>query len=275
MTKQSPNGRYLVISDHHLQEQGSANVVPAGRYESLEDAIEHAESVTYKMGVMDSKAESRGFIYTNWGRKLPPKKYVPIQTPWGPSQSQREHAPGIIFYSTASHGGFRLSEERQAELHEVEVLKDFGPWLEEDCEACLVFLRWPGNATDEQIADAITMVKVVSCWDGCTRWKPVAEWLATTMLHERAAKHQEAVKDLWRRGSMSTSGQSWLVYFSRGGHRREVRMADYPEKRYYTDAELDALNQSVQAPKKRSPFPDHCFMGNSYDFEPSDADPGL
>jgi hypothetical protein len=41
-------------------------VVPAGRYARLLDAIKHAETVTYKMAVIDSKAESRGFIYCNW-----------------------------------------------------------------------------------------------------------------------------------------------------------------------------------------------------------------
>jgi hypothetical protein len=42
------------------------NAVPAGRYGRVLDAIKHAESVTYKMAIVDSKAESRGFIYCNW-----------------------------------------------------------------------------------------------------------------------------------------------------------------------------------------------------------------
>lgn len=42
------------------------NAVPAGRYDKLEDAIKHAETVTYKMVVVDTKNESRGFVYTNW-----------------------------------------------------------------------------------------------------------------------------------------------------------------------------------------------------------------
>lgn len=73
---------------------------------------------------------------------------------------------------------------------------------------------------------------------------------------------------------MSTAGNGWTVSFRRGDERRDVCMKDYPTKRYYTDAELDATAQ-VPPTKKRSPFPDHCFAGNSYDFEPSDADPGL
>jgi hypothetical protein len=41
-------------------------VVPAGQYARILDAIKHAESVTYKMGVVDTQAESRGFVYCNW-----------------------------------------------------------------------------------------------------------------------------------------------------------------------------------------------------------------
>lgn len=42
------------------------NAVPAGRYARILDAIKHAESVTHKMGVVDTQAESRGFVYCNW-----------------------------------------------------------------------------------------------------------------------------------------------------------------------------------------------------------------
>lgn len=41
-------------------------IVPAGEYDTLQQAIKHAETVTYKMAVIDSHFESRGFVYTNW-----------------------------------------------------------------------------------------------------------------------------------------------------------------------------------------------------------------
>lgn len=135
MTKQSPDGRYLVISNHHLQEQGSANVVPAGRYDLLRDAIAHCESVTYKMGVMDAKAESRGFIYTNWNA-------APKSSPWGEVQSRRRLAPGIWSVSTASHGGICLADYRLKELteilgHEYPTFCGSHVWFEEDCDWCI------------------------------------------------------------------------------------------------------------------------------------------
>ncbi len=149
-------------------------------------------------------------------------------------------APGIVFHSTASHGGYQLSPQRQAELHQVAAFKQFGPqWLEEDCDAALVALRWPGEATDEQIADAMSMARIVASWShSADRWQPVVDWLETTMLHERESKHREATNHLWARGGLSsTKTEHWEVYFRRGDERRTVLM-DYPTKRYYSDEEL-------------------------------------
>ena len=169
-----------------------------------------------------------------------------IDTPWGPSQHQREYAEGIVFHSTASHGGYHLSPQRQIELHQIEAFKPFGPqWLEEDCEAALVALRWAGYATDEQISDAIGMARTVASWShSSARWQPVVDWLGTTMLHERAERHHEATKHLWARGGLSsTKGDGWAVYFRRGDERRTVLM-DYPTKRYYSDEELTQLHKA-------------------------------
>lgn len=118
-----------------------------------------------------------------------------IETPWGSSQHHSDYAVGIVFHSTASHGGFQLSLERQVELHEVEAFRAFGPgWLEEDCDAALVALRWPGFATDEAIADAILTARQVASWEhSAEKWQPVVEWLETTSLQERADRHNDSL----------------------------------------------------------------------------------
>jgi len=54
--------RYAVFS----VDRYSLDSIPAGEYDSLNRAIAHAETVTYKMAVTDRKAESRGFVYTNY-----------------------------------------------------------------------------------------------------------------------------------------------------------------------------------------------------------------
>ncbi len=56
------------------------------------------------------------------------------QTPWGTAQNIIELAPGIISYSTASHGGIWLSIERRAKLPPVKNFLGGDEWWEEDCD---------------------------------------------------------------------------------------------------------------------------------------------
>ena len=51
-------------------------------------------------------------------------------------------------------------------------------------------------------------------------------------------------------------------------------MKDYPDKRYYTDAELDAMTPPTE---HRSVFSNYCVgtLIGDCDLSPSDADPGL
>ena len=66
------------------------------------------------------------------------------ETPWGPSQGEKELAPGIISYFTASHGGIRLSPERQAALRAAQpAIRNFLgslEWWEEDCDWSVPYL---------------------------------------------------------------------------------------------------------------------------------------
>jgi len=52
-------------------------------------------------------------------------------TPWGQSQHGVVYGPGIVFRHTASHGGFELSAERNAEIHHL--LRSDNGFYEEDC----------------------------------------------------------------------------------------------------------------------------------------------
>lgn len=64
-----------------------------------------------------------------------------IATPWGPIQESNVIAEGITEVSTASHGGYVLSEERQNEMPAH--LSNGTPYYEEDCEFALVQLAFP------------------------------------------------------------------------------------------------------------------------------------
>lgn len=85
-----------------------------------------------------------------------------MQTPWGPSDSKTKHATGITFYTTAGHGGFKISESRRRSMPVC--LRDLvtfvgGNWYEEDCDAAIVIVAFPWLFSDEQVADAVEAVQ--------------------------------------------------------------------------------------------------------------------
>jgi hypothetical protein len=85
-----------------------------------------------------------------------------IETPWGPSQTSREIAPGIVRYDTASHGGYYVSPARVASMPKP--LRDFQPWAgpnwyEEDCDWCIVTLAFPQFFPDDAFPVALATLK--------------------------------------------------------------------------------------------------------------------
>lgn len=82
---------------------------------------------------------------------------VPVRSPWGKVQQTSVYADGIVFVSTASHGGFKLSRSRQAQMPEA--LRIQGGWYEEDCEAALVVLGLSKHFSNEQLIRATESVK--------------------------------------------------------------------------------------------------------------------
>lgn len=90
------------------------------------------------------------------------ERHRSIQTPWGPSQDSYYVSEGIDFYSTASHGGYLLSPERNAEVRPEWRTKD--RWYEEDCEWARVCMTFP----DAFPADA--MVVAQGMLANCPDW---------------------------------------------------------------------------------------------------------
>lgn len=60
---------------------------------------------------------------------------VGSRTPWGEAQQIDRVADGIVFASTASHGGIKLSPERNKEIPAI--LRKKSGWYEEDVEAAI------------------------------------------------------------------------------------------------------------------------------------------
>ncbi|UXS43050.1 hypothetical protein FY150_24960 (plasmid) [Agrobacterium tumefaciens] len=67
-------------------------------------------------------------------------------TPWGTSQGATVYADGVTCHSTASHGGFHLSAERNRKVHSM--LRANGGYYEEDCHWAAVAQAFPELFTD-------------------------------------------------------------------------------------------------------------------------------
>lgn len=63
---------------------------------------------------------------------------APTHTPWGPSQGAAVFAEGVICHSTAGHGGFHLSPERNSKVHPMLRAAD-GFYEEDECWAIVAF----------------------------------------------------------------------------------------------------------------------------------------
>lgn len=73
-------------------------------------------------------------------------------TPWGTSQGATRYAEGILFHSTAGHGGFHLAPERNARIHPA--LRAADGYYEEDCDWTAVAQAFPELFTDFERASA-------------------------------------------------------------------------------------------------------------------------
>lgn len=55
-----------------------------------------------------------------------------MHTPWGKADNKEFITRGINFYSTASHGGYKVSDKLNLKIHEA--FRNTNGWYEEDCE---------------------------------------------------------------------------------------------------------------------------------------------
>jgi hypothetical protein len=85
---------------------------------------------------------------------MPYKKNAPC--PWGNIQDKIEVAEGITWVSTASHGGFILSEDRYSQMPEYLRLCSFtgDQFFEEDCSWCAVVLAFTKHFSTNQVKEA-------------------------------------------------------------------------------------------------------------------------
>ncbi len=79
------------------------------------------------------------------------------RTPWGVANLATERGPGVWFYSTPSHGGFKLSHGSGQRIPErFRTQREGWPdWYEEDCEASIVVAYFPELFTTEERTRAL------------------------------------------------------------------------------------------------------------------------
>lgn len=68
-------------------------------------------------------------------------EYSRVMTPWGVSQGATVYGEGVESHSTVGHGGFKLSSERNRDVHPL--LRAAGGWYEEDACWAIVAITFP------------------------------------------------------------------------------------------------------------------------------------
>ncbi|MBU3993522.1 MAG: hypothetical protein KKA12_13390 [Alphaproteobacteria bacterium] len=91
---------------------------------------------------VEESAEHRRQLRTLGRREIRQR----LSTPWGMAQSSKIYADGVVFHSTASHGGIKLDRARNAAMPAM--LRVASGWYEEDCEWSKVAIGLPDLFTD-------------------------------------------------------------------------------------------------------------------------------
>lgn len=132
--------------------------------------------------------------------------YLPVSTPWGPSQSATRYAEGIVCHETASHGGFHLDAKRNGAMHPA--LRLPNGWYEEDGDWARVATAYPDIFTEREKRSAEKILR---------DWMPDA-WEA---VHGRQLGRSESfTRD--RQGFARDHSADWIVISA-------ARSPDYPE----------------------------------------------
>ncbi|MFU0505240.1 DUF7007 domain-containing protein [Pseudaminobacter sp. NGMCC 1.201702] len=112
-------------------------------------------------------------------------------TPWGPSQGATIYADGVVFHSTAGHGGFLLSPDRNRKVHQL--IRVTGGTYEEDEAWAIVAFSFPHlfTAFERRAAEKTMKDSFPDAWEAITGdvLGPGESW----MKDERAffAKHRD------------------------------------------------------------------------------------
>lgn len=142
------DGRYT-ISAHY----GASDIAELSHSDFagiLEEASGIEDFMAYMTDVMEHLRQKDAL-----GRYEKPSA---TSTPWGKSQGATVYVEnGIVFHSTARHGGFKVSARLNREIPEP--YRNENGWYEEDCEYAKVIVSLPAYFTDREVRQATETVR--------------------------------------------------------------------------------------------------------------------
>lgn len=150
-------------------------------------------------------------------------------TPWGPSQGATVYADGILCHSTAGHGGFQLTPDRNALVHPT--LRAADGFYEEDCDWAAVAQAFPELFTDHERSAADDTIRNwhPAAWEaihgaildpGQSREKDrlafeerhAADWIVVSALHsDQAPGFTEVVATIGGKRGVGAVSRRFLV----------------------------------------------------------------
>ena len=146
----------------------------------------------FRLWVEDAAIHRRQLLILE---RLKQPMHETIETPWGIADDSEVYGEDIIFYTTPSHGGFRLDDLRNARVPEP--LRNADGWYEEDCEWTKVVGAFPALFTDRERRRADDIIR--------NEWPDYWE-----QLHGRAlCPGESGAKD--HRRFHETHAQNWIV----------------------------------------------------------------
>ena len=135
-------------------------------------------------------------------------------TPWGLSHSEHNVAPGIVSFTTGSHGGIQLSADRISALPQA--IRDAQgsdlEWYEEDCAVNLVVIAFPDAFPDISVWSAVKFLRV---YDGYPTASAYVESNDGLSLLERHKRFEDQHGDKYVARTQCSSSSGWDVHFRR------------------------------------------------------------
>lgn len=120
------------------------------------DFIRHdsrvADEAEFRARVAETACHKRDLVKLNRVQTR-----MSASTPWGGSQMPVIYADGIVAHSTAGHGGFHLSTDRNVKIHPL--LRKETQWYEEDSEWAIVALSFPELFTAHERSTAEKIIR--------------------------------------------------------------------------------------------------------------------